>query len=114
YIAMLGPLLWSGCIIGADLDKLTGGGGNSPAPGGGNGPAPGGGSQTNMAPSGTGYTWSRNRTSTSDANRSAGHGINDGDLAAGASGLLGARVTGETGQSSWSWIVNEVQLLAPQ
>jgi len=29
-------------------------------------------------------------------------------------GLIGARVTGETGGSSWSWIVNEVQLLAPQ
>jgi hypothetical protein len=187
--AVLGSLFWGGCIIGFDADKLTGG----------NGPTSGGGGDSNMAPSGTGYTWSRNSSSASDANRAAAARINDGNLsddvnvnpngeggaaiweaagvvwsspmtlssvkfvngaidrygngyfesncklqfttdgtnwvdsgwtitpsypdsaAAGGqsytfsgavqNGLVGARVTGKTGASSWSWIVNEVELM---
>src|SRR5439155_19598797 len=67
------------------------------ATGGGTSPAPAGGSQTNMSPSATGYTWSRNRTSTSDANRSAADGINAGDLSAG----VNVNPRGEGGSAMW-------------
>src|SRR5437660_12105027 len=50
-LAVLGSLVWCRCVIGFDVDKLTGG----------NGTTSGGGGETNIAPSE--YRWSKNSSS---------------------------------------------------
>lgn len=55
------------------------------------------GTDTNIAPSGTGYLWSKNTTSTSDANRVANVALNDGNL----STSVTVNAAGEGGAALW-------------
>ena len=70
---------------------------------GGTGAGPGGGSDagaggsTNIAATGTGYLWSKNTSPTSNANRVANAGVNDGNV--NASTVV--NVLGENGAAMW-------------
>ncbi len=59
--------------------------------GGGTGP------DSNIAPSGTGYLWSKNSSSTSNSNRAANAGVNDGNL----SSSVVINAAGENGSALW-------------
>jgi hypothetical protein len=55
------------------------------------------GGVTNIAPSGTGYTWSKNTSATSNGNRAAARGINDNNLTSSTN----CNVAGENGKAMW-------------
>jgi hypothetical protein len=88
HLAVLGSFAWCGCLVGFDADKLTGG--NAPRP-------PGEAGETDMALATTGYTWSKNSSSASDANRARADGVNDGNLSVG----VNVNPHGEGGAELW-------------